>query len=368
MKEILQALYALSQKTIYFCNPEFLTLFVNHLHIAEDTDSFPVTPRQFFTAFIENGDLDLRRICLIRLRAEIATSPSNEEFILWCLPLVISCLSTCSSLTSLAGCILEDIAVVGNASDLVVSTLMMFPDHLSFLLHTAECEELVVRLVGSEIGFELLETQTGWISEQFESFMENGIYDYVTEMDEKVSNGMMQNPNTYAISSFALDGDPALMVNPLRLQPPRHVLMRNIGKDVLQLEWLLQLPLWIEWTNPVNPAVQLDVVVDAITPCLHASGLDGDHSTVRVTGTFVGQYDRSICGTRLQEGGEIRCCLLVGGEGLLYDHLGCDIRGSGMNEFDGFWKGHHKQVLLNMKRNGVSSANGLEEKARNVGD
>ena len=372
IQTITNSLLSICQKGTYIGNPEFLSIFINHLHLTDNHPSTSASPRQFFTTIMDYGDLDIRQICLIRLRAELATNPTNEEFIIWCLPLVVSCIGTCESLSALAGSVLHDMVVLGEAADLILSSLMVNSMALSCLLQTEGCEELIIRLLALDMGFELIEGQCGYLSERFEEYMETGIYDYVTDMDEQVSAGILRNPGTYPVSSFALDGDPELLVNPLRLQPPRHVILRSVSQDVFQLDWLLQLPFWICFVNehgnvsnaittPTNhhnhhihnhSEVMIDVVVDSSSSPFHASGIDDQHNTVRVSGTFVNQQDRSVCGRTLREGDEIQCCLLIGSEGITYDLQGCDVRGTEMKEFEEYWKEYSLQKVQKGKLQG----------------
>ena len=362
IKTIINSLLSICQKVTYVGNPEFLSIFINHLHLTDNASSTPASPRQFFTTIMDCGDLDIRQICLIRLRAELAANPANEEFIIWCLPLVVSCIGVCESLSALAGSILQDMVVLSAAADLVVSSLMVNPMALSCLLHTEGCEELIIRLLALDMGFELIEGKYGYLSERFEEYMETGIYDYVTEMDEQVNAGILRNPGTYPVSPFALDGDPELLVNPLRLQPPRYVILRSVSHDVFPFDWLLQIPFWISFvnenrniTNAVSTSVSsansnrnnnqnnhnevmIDVIVDSNSSPLHTSGVNDQHNTIRVSGTFVNQQDRSVCGRTLREGGEIQCCLLIGSESITYDLQGCDVRGTEMKEFEEYWK------------------------------
>ena len=79
-------------------------------------------------------------------------------------------------------------------------------------------------------------------------------------MEDHVTTALMQNPAAYSTSPFCLDHDETLLVNPLRLQPPRNVITKMLDSDVLQLQWLIRMPLWIECI--AKKAVEQRVTVD----------------------------------------------------------------------------------------------------------
>lgn len=101
----------------------------------------------------------------------MAEQPHNEEFVIWCLPLIVMCIGSTSSLTVFAASILEDIVVVCDYCDLVVSTLFAYKQCVPYLIDQPECYELIIRLIGMPIGFELFENRFGFVSKRFEEFM-----------------------------------------------------------------------------------------------------------------------------------------------------------------------------------------------------
>lgn len=114
---ILQSLYSLTRKpSIYSRNPEFLQILVTHLHITNESQN---SERILFCSLLEHGNDDLRHFCLTQIRANLAEQTQNEEYVIWCLPLIVMCIGSTNSLTVFASSILEDIVVVCGYGDLV---------------------------------------------------------------------------------------------------------------------------------------------------------------------------------------------------------------------------------------------------------
>lgn len=164
-------------------------------------------------------------------------------------------------------------------------------------------------------------------------------------MENHVTVGLIQNPATYATSSQYLDHDESLLINPLRLQPPRHIVDYMLRTDSFQLQWLLQLPLKVEC---VDHLVTVDTNLDVVVSQLQVSGMDEERSSIRVVGTFVQKYDRSITCIHLHEGEEVKCVLCVGSEGISHDHLGCTVyerKKTDLQGFDTYWKKNKNRLM-----------------------
>ncbi len=350
---ILQSLYSLTRKpSIYSRNPEFLQILVTHLHITNESQN---SERILFCSLLEHGNDDLRHFCLTQIRANLAEQTQNEEYVIWCLPLIVMCIGSTNSLTVFASSILEDIVVVCGYGDLVVSTLFTYKQCVPYLIDQPECNELILRLIAMPIGFELFENGFGVVSKRFEEFMvrvneannvkESGIYEYVMDMENNVTAGLVQNPATYPTASQFLDHDESLFINPLRLQPPRNIIDYMLRTDAFQLQWLLQLPLKVEC---VNHSMTVDTSLDIVLSQLQVSGMDQDHSSVRVIGTFVSSTDHDVMCIPLHEGEEVKCVLCVGSEGLINDHLGCTVnerKKTDIQRFEMYWNKNSKRFL-----------------------
>lgn len=167
--QILQSLFSLTREpSIYVHNPEFLQILITHLHITNESHT---NERIIFCSLLEHGNDDIRHFCLTQIRAYLAEQTHNEEYVIWCLPLVVMCIGSTNSITVFAAAILEDIVVVCGYSDLVVSTLYTYKQCVPYLIDQPECQELILRLIAIPIGFELFETRFGFVSQRFEEFM-----------------------------------------------------------------------------------------------------------------------------------------------------------------------------------------------------
>ena len=167
-------------------------------------------------------------------------------------------------------------------------------------------------------------------------------------MEDSVTTALMQNPAAYSTSPFSLDHDETLLVNPLRLQPPRNVITRMLESDVCQLQWLIRMPLWIECVakKAVEQRVTVDTSLDVVIPQLHPFGVDGEHTTIRVMGTFVSEGTHSIHSVVLRENEELRCALCVGCEFVRHDHLRCDISDDiTIASYESYWKSNRERLL-----------------------
>ena len=164
-------------------------------------------------------------------------------------------------------------------------------------------------------------------------------------MEDNVTAGLVQNPATYPTSSQYLDQDDSLLINPLRLQPPRNIIDHMLRTDTFQLQWLLQLPLKVECVDPTRT---MDTSLDIVVSQLQVSGMDQEHSSVRVIGTFVSNLDHEVMCVPLTEGEEIRCVLCVGSEVLICDRLGCTVnerKKTDIQGFDSYWTKNCKRFL-----------------------
>ena len=164
-------------------------------------------------------------------------------------------------------------------------------------------------------------------------------------MENNVTAGLVQNPATYPTAPQFLDHDESLLVNPLRLQPPRNIIDHMLRTDSFQLQWLLQLPLKVEC---VNRSMTVDTSLDVVLSQLQVSGMDQERSSVRVIGTFVSSSDHDVMCIPLHEGEEVKCVLCVGSEGLISDRLGCTVserKRMDIQGFESYWGKNNKRFL-----------------------
>ena len=189
-------------------------------------------------------------------------------------------------------------------------------------------------------------------------------------MEDHVTTALMQNPAAYSTSPFCLDHDETLLVNPLRLQPPRNVITKMLDSDVLQLQWLIRMPLWIECIakKATEQRVNVDTSLDVVIPRLHPFGVDGEHTTIRVMGTFDSEGTHSIRSVVLRENEELRCALCVGCEFVRHDHLRCDISDDvTIASFESYWKSNRDRLHAfhpnedTAKRVGMREASNIQE-------
>lgn len=177
---------------------------------------------------------------------------------------------------------------------------------------------------------------------------------------------LMQNPAAYSTSPFCLDHDETLLVNPLRLQPPRNVITKMLDSDVLQLQWLIRMPLWIECIakKATEQRVAVDTSLDVVIPQLHPFGVDGEHTTIRVMGTFVSGGTHSICSVALRENEELRCALCVGCEFVRHDHLRCDISDDvTIASFESYWRSNRDRLLAAYPNEDMAKRVGVRERS-----
>lgn len=317
-------------------NSDFLLLFINHLHIANKTNS---VERYFFGSFFDNGDLDIKRACIIRIQSVLCDEIENEEFIVWCVPFLCNHLDACESLTLLIVSILDSIVTLSPFIQIVVDALIEFHTKLSSVIPLVECEEFLTRLIGTEGGFRLLEDCYDYVSRRFDTFMESGIYLYVRNMENEFTTALLQNPSIMATSPFYLDHDLSLLVNPIRIQPPQNEVSRILRDERMYMEWFLEIPWRIEGVlccKEEEIRLNADCSLDLSTPHLHPSGEDSIHSTVRIRGTFTNVITNSISVIELNEGDELRISLQVGCESLNHNHLGSDFKSANTNSLQLF--------------------------------
>ena len=92
----------------------------------------------------------------------------------------------------------------------------------------------------------------------------------------------------------------------------------------------------------------VDTSLDIVLSQLQVSGMDQDHSSVRVIGTFVSSTDHDVMCIPLHEGEEVKCVLCVGSEGLINDHLGCTVnerKKTDIQRFEMYWNKNSKRFL-----------------------
>ena len=127
--------------------------------------------RAYFSSFIHHGNLDVQRLCLTRIQSILSEQVHDEEFIMWCLPLVVLCIGLCPSLTILSCSILDSIIAIGPYIDLVVSVLSTAKEKIHFLVDSLDCLDLAIQLIATEAGFVLFKDSDDLISVLFDSFM-----------------------------------------------------------------------------------------------------------------------------------------------------------------------------------------------------
>lgn len=152
----------------YSSNPEFITIIINELHICDDQVQ---EGSNYFALLMQNGSLKIRRQCLTRIQGALTEKADNEEFVMWCLPLVVSCIGLNSSLTVLSCSILESVIALGPYIDLVVSALSITKDKLHFLVENPLFSDLVIECISTDAGFSLFEEEFHFVSMLLDSFM-----------------------------------------------------------------------------------------------------------------------------------------------------------------------------------------------------
>ena len=135
----------------YTNNPEFITIVINELHLCDDRIQEGST---YFASLMRNGNLSIRRQCLTRIQGALAEKADNEEFMMWCLPLVVSCIGQ-------------------NSTDLVVSALSISKDKIHFLVENPLFSDLVIECISTDAGFSLFEEEFHFVSMLLDSFMVN---------------------------------------------------------------------------------------------------------------------------------------------------------------------------------------------------
>lgn len=334
---IQQSFFTLVQQPAsYSHNIDFLLLFINHIHLASKSNTME---RLFFGTLFENGNLDIKRACLIRLQSILCNEMNNEEFITWCLPYLFLCLDACESITILVVTILDDIITLSPFIHLVVLGIAEYSRKLEAVIRLPECEEFLTKIIGTEDGFQVLEECYDYVTTRFDSFMESGIYQYVRNMENEFTAGLLQNPSNCSVSPFYLDRDSTLLVNPLRIQPPQNEILYMLRDEHISIQWLLEIPWRIEsvlCSKQNELRLNVDCSIDLNIPHLQASGEDSIHSTIHLHGVFTNIQTNSIQTIELQEGDELKICLQIGCESISYNYLGSDFKSCNTNTIQVF--------------------------------
>ena len=152
----------------YTNNPEFITIVINELHLCDDRIQEGST---YFLSLLRNGNLRIRRQCLTRIQGTLTEKADNEEFVMWCLPLVVSCIGQNPTLTFLSCSILESVIALGSYTDLVVSALSISRDKIHFLVENPLFSDLVMECISTDTGFSLFEEEFHFVSRLLDSFM-----------------------------------------------------------------------------------------------------------------------------------------------------------------------------------------------------
>ena len=98
---------------------------------------------------------------------------------------------------------------------------------------------------------------------------------------------------------------------------------------------------------------------DVVASHLHPFGVDGEHTTIRMMGTFVSEGTHNIRSVSLRENEELRCALCVGCEFVRHDHLRCDINDDvTLASFESYWKSNRDRLF---------AVNPNEDSAKRVG-
>ena len=72
------------------------------------------------------------------------------------------------------------------------------------------------------------------------------IYDYMNQVEDGLAVRIMMNPTSILTQPVMLEEDPSLLVQPLKIQPPTHVVFSYLEGGDRRLEWLCQIPWRIE--------------------------------------------------------------------------------------------------------------------------
>ena len=72
------------------------------------------------------------------------------------------------------------------------------------------------------------------------------IYDYVDEVEDGPAVRLMLNPDQTLTKPIMLESDSTLLVQPMKIQPPTHVVFTYLEGNRRRTEWLYHIPWRIE--------------------------------------------------------------------------------------------------------------------------
>ena len=72
------------------------------------------------------------------------------------------------------------------------------------------------------------------------------IYDYVDEVEDGLAVRLMLNPDQNLTQPIMLESDSSLLVQPMKIQPPTHIVFSYLEGNQRRTEWLCQIPWRIE--------------------------------------------------------------------------------------------------------------------------
>lgn len=125
--------------------------------------------RELFDLFLKNGSLSLKLSCLSRLKSLFREPQAGREFKEWAIPLLVNQISTNVRITSAVVDILYE-----NTNDLRgIECLIkhLTKESVGFLTRLEEAKYLVYRLMSVSEGYNLLETQGGYLTALFRNFI-----------------------------------------------------------------------------------------------------------------------------------------------------------------------------------------------------
>lgn len=152
----------------YASNPDFITIVINELHLCDERIQ---SGSSYFASLMRNGNPSIRRQCLTRIQGVLTEKADNEEFVMWCLPLVVSCIGQNPTLTFLSCSILESVLTLGSYVDLVVSALSIEKAKIHFIVENPMFSDLVIECISTDAGFSLFEEEFHFVSMLLDSFM-----------------------------------------------------------------------------------------------------------------------------------------------------------------------------------------------------
>lgn len=228
-------------------------MFISQMNIRYNTSP---KAREFFASFLQKGSVSVKLACLSRLKAVFREPLVDMSFQTWAIPLLVHEISIAARVTGVVVDILYENTKEPRATELLIKALKEDKEKVIVLTRLEEARFLIYRLISFSEGFALFDEVGDYLTNEFKLFMvgsekrdhvqQEQIYDYMNQVEDGLAVRIMMNPTSILTQPVMLEEDPSLLVQPLKIQPPTHVVFSYLEGGDRRLEWLCQIPWRIE--------------------------------------------------------------------------------------------------------------------------